>query len=80
MTGIPLNETVDESWAGPKYLPLMVTAVPTVPDVGESEVMKGGFTVKLPTLDAPTIVVTTTGPVEAPVGTIHLMVLSDHEV
>jgi len=49
VTGVPLNETVDEPWAEPKYLPVMVTAVPTAPDVGEREVMRGGFTAKFQT-------------------------------
>ena len=41
MAGVPLNETVEEPLVEPKYLPIMVTAVPTVPDEGESEVMIG---------------------------------------
>ena len=58
----------------------MVTFIPTVPDAGESEVMRGGFTVKVFPLDGSTVVVTTTGPVEAPVGTVHLMMVFDQEV
>ena len=37
-----MNETVDDPWVEPKYLPIMVTAVPTVPDVGEREVTMAG--------------------------------------
>ena len=59
----------------------MVTTVPTVPDVGESEVRRGGSTVKVFALDAPAVVVTTTAtvPAETPVGTAHLMVVFDQE-
>ena len=39
-----------------------------------------GFTVKAFPLDAPTEVVTPTGPVVAPDGTAHLIVVFDHEV
>jgi hypothetical protein len=39
-----------------------------------------GFTVNVFPLDAPTEVVTTTGPVVAPDGTEHLIVVFDHEV
>jgi len=38
---IPPNETVDEPWVKPKYLPRMITTVPTVPDVGKNEIMIG---------------------------------------
>jgi len=75
-----LNDTTDEPWLGPKYLPLMVTTVPTVPEVGDRALMAGGFTVRASPLDAPTEVVTTTGPVVAPDGTAHLIVVFDHEV
>ena len=36
-----MNDTTDDPWLGPKYLPIMVTAVGTVPDVGESAMMIG---------------------------------------
>ena len=39
-----------------------------------------GFTAKAFPLDVPTEVVTITGPVEAPAGTMHLMAVFDHEV
>jgi hypothetical protein len=42
--------------------------------------MAGGLTVKALSLDAPTEVVITTGPVVAPDGTAHLIVVFDHEV
>jgi hypothetical protein len=58
----------------------MVTSFPTVPEVGERAVMAGGLTVKALSLDLPTEVVITTGPVVAPDGTAHLIVVFDHEV
>jgi hypothetical protein len=58
----------------------MVTTVPTVPDGGARAMMAGGITLKVFPLDAPTEVVTTTGPVVAPDGTAHLIVVFDHEV
>ena len=55
-----------------KFVPLMVTLVPTGPLVGEKLVMVGGLvTVKLLLLVAvPSGVVTLTGPVVAPAGTV----------
>jgi hypothetical protein len=38
-----------------------------------------GFTVNVFPGDVPMVVVTVTGPVVAPTGTVHLMVLFDHE-
>lgn len=43
MAGVSLNKTVDSPWVEPNQLPFMVTVAPTDPDLGESEVMKGGF-------------------------------------
>ena len=80
VAGVPLNATLDEPWVEAKYLPFMVTAVPTVPDVGESELIRGGSTAKFFPFDGPTVVVTATGPVLAPSGTVHLRVVSDQEV
>jgi hypothetical protein len=56
----------------------MVTAVPKVPLVAERPVTVGaGITVKLPELvPVPKGLVTETGPVVAPVGTVVVMVVS----
>ena len=66
---VPLNFT---DVAPVKFVPLMVTLVPTGPLVGEKLVMVGGLvTVKLLLLVAvPSGVVTLTGPVVAPAGTV----------
>jgi hypothetical protein len=55
----------------PKFVPVIVTEVPTTPEVTDSEVIEGaGTTVKLiPLLDTPPHAVTTTFPVVAPDGT-----------
>jgi hypothetical protein len=58
----------------------MVTALPTVPVVGVSEEMVGGFTVNVFPGDVPTVVVTVTDPVVALLGTTHLMAVFDQEV
>jgi hypothetical protein len=65
---VPLNLTVP--WLEPKFVPVIVTDVPTAPDVGERLVMLGAATTVnadplLPTPPA----VTTTLPVVAPIGT-----------
>jgi hypothetical protein len=59
----------------PKFDPLIVTDVPTGPDVGETPVMPGGTVNVIPLLAAP-LTVTTTGPVVAPEGTGALMIAS----
>ena len=66
---VPLNLT---DVAPVKFVPLIVTLVPTGPLVGEKLVMVGGLvTVKLLLLVAvPSGVVTLTGPVVAPAGTV----------
>jgi len=38
---VPLNFTVLAPWVAPKFVPVMVTAAPTAPDVGERLVMLG---------------------------------------
>ena len=58
----------------------MVTVVPTGPEVGEIEVMVGGFntgtiTVKVGPLAVPSGFVTDTAPVVAPVGTTKVIVV-----
>src|SRR5271169_3150395 len=70
VAAVPLNVTVLVPCAAPKLVPLMVTEVPTIPDVGARLVMAGGgVTVKLTPLLAWPLTVTTTFPVVAPVGT-----------
>jgi hypothetical protein len=66
----PLNVTVLVACVDPKFVPVIVTDVPAVPEVGERVVMLGvGNTVNdTPTLATP-LTVTTTFPVVAPLGT-----------
>jgi hypothetical protein len=65
--GVPLNVTVP---VVPKFVPVIVTEVPTGPDVWLSVVMLGGtVTVKLTPLLATPPTATTTFPVVAPLGT-----------
>src|SRR5207253_7643660 len=68
---IPLNFTVLVPCVAPKFAPVIVTDVPTNPDVGFRLVMLGAgtVTVKLTPLLATPPTVTTTFPVVAPVGT-----------
>jgi hypothetical protein len=67
---VPLNAMVLVPCVAPKFAPVMVTAVPTGPDVGLRALIDGGtVTVKgRPLLTRPPTV-TTTFPVVAPVGT-----------
>ena len=67
---VPLNRTLFPLCA-PKFEPLMVTDVPTGPDVGDTLVMVGAddVTVKFTPLLATPPAVTTTLPVVAPPGT-----------
>jgi hypothetical protein len=66
----PLNVIVLEPWGDPKPLPVIVTTVPTPPDVGERLVMPGAVVmVNVTPLLAIPLTVTTTLPVVAPVGT-----------
>jgi len=68
---VPLNVTVLVPCVAPKFAPVIVTEVPTTPDVGFRLVMlgAGAVTVKLTPLLATPPTVTTTLPVVAPVGT-----------
>jgi hypothetical protein len=68
---VPLNLTVLLPCVAPKFVPVMVTGVPTNPDVGFRLVMLGAgtVTVKLTPLLAVPPTVTTTVPVVAPAGT-----------
>ena len=71
----PLNLTVLVPWVAPKFVPVMVTEVPTAPPAGVTEVIPGGGkTEKLPLLVAvPPGVVTDRVPVVAPGGTVVAM-------
>ncbi len=68
---VPLNFTVLVPWVEPKFVPVIVTAAPTAPEVGDKLVMLGSATtVKLTPLLALPPTATTTLPVVAPVGTV----------
>src|SRR5204863_252584 len=71
VASVPLNATVLVPIVAPKFAPVIVTAVPTGPDVGGRRVMIGAgvVTVKGTPLLARPPTVTTTFPVVAPVGT-----------
>src|SRR5208283_1585967 len=75
---IPLNFTVLVPWVAPKFAPVIVTEVPSTPDVGFRLVMLGAgtVTVKLLLLLATPPTVTTTFPVVAPVGTVTTMLVA----
>jgi len=48
VAAVPLNATVLVPCVAPKFVPVMVTEVPTIPEVGARLVMAGGgVTVKL---------------------------------
>jgi len=68
---VPLNLTVLIPFVDPKFVPAIVTGVPTSPDVGDRLVIAGavGVTVKLIVLLSWPPTVTTTFPVVAPTGT-----------
>jgi len=67
----PLNVTVLAPCVAPKFVPVIVTDVPTGPELGDKLVTVGPVpgTVKLTPLLTVPLAVTTTGPVVAPVGT-----------
>ena len=71
VAAVPLNVTVLVPCVAPKFVPVIVTEVPTGPDVGLRLVMLGAavVTVKLTPLLAYPPTVTTTFPVVAPLGT-----------
>jgi len=74
---VPLKVTVLVPWLAPKFVPVIVTDVPTGPDVGDKLVMLGGtVTVKLTPALARPPTVTTTLPVVAPVGTFTTMLVA----
>jgi hypothetical protein len=71
VAAVPLNVTVLVPGAAPKFVPEMVTVVPTMPDAGFRLVTLGpnAVTVKFTPLLATPLTVTTTLPVVAPAGT-----------
>lgn len=77
VVSVPLNLTVLVPWLDPKLVPVMVTEVPTYPEVGDRLPTLGfaPVTVKVGPLLAATPSVTTTLPVVAPLGTGALMVV-----
>ena len=71
VAAVPLNFNVLEPWVDPNPVPVIVTEVPTAPEVGLRLVILGAATTvnDLPLLATPPTV-TTTLPVAAPVGTV----------
>jgi hypothetical protein len=76
--GIPLNATVLPPCDAPKFVPVIVTDVPTEPEVGLTLVMVGPevLTVNVMPLLAMPPTVTTTFPVIAPAGTVTTMLVA----
>jgi len=71
---VPPKVTVLVPWLEPKFVPVIVMVVPTVPDVGETSVIFGVCnTVNGTALLACPPTVTTTSPVEAPAGIVTCM-------
>jgi hypothetical protein len=74
---VPLKVTVLVPCGEPKFVPVMVIKVPTVPDVGDRVVMVGvGRTVKFRPLLFTPLANTTTFPVVAPDGTVTPMLVA----
>jgi hypothetical protein len=74
---VPLNWIVLLPWLDPKFVPVIVTEVPTVAEVGDKLAILGAATtVKLTPLLATPDTVTTTFPVVAPVGTVATMLVA----
>ena len=71
VASVPLNVTVLVPCVSPKFIPLIVTDVPTSPDVADKPTMLGAgpVTVKFTPLLAAPATVTMTFPVTAPFGT-----------
>ena len=79
---VPLNVTVLVPFVAPKFVPVIVTTVPTGPLVGERLVSVGAtvVTVKASVLLARPPTVTTTLPLVAPLGTGTTMLAADQLV
>lgn len=70
VAAVPLNASVPVPCGDPKFVPVIVTAVPTAPVLTDKLVMLGaGTTVKLTPLLSTPLACTTTVPVVAPDGT-----------
>jgi hypothetical protein len=71
VAAVPSNVTVLVPWMAPKFVPVIVTDVPTGPELGDKAVMLGPVpgTVKLTLLLFSIPLVTTTLPLVAPAGT-----------
>ena len=70
VAAVPLNVTVLVPCVDTKFVPVIVTDLPTAPEMGDKLLMFGvGSTVKLAPLLAIPFTVTTTFPVIAPLGT-----------
>ena len=78
VTAVPLNVTALLPCVAPKFVPVIVTAVPTAPELGFRLVIPGAGvdTVKATPLLACVPTVTTTFPVVAPVGTVTAILVS----
>src|SRR6266480_4022116 len=81
VVAVPLNVTVLEPCVDPKFVPVIVTGVPTAPDVTDKFVILGvGRIVKFTPLLATPLVLTTTFPVVAPLGTVTPILDAPHDV
>ena len=81
VAAIPLNATVLVPCVDPKFVPVMVTAAPTAPDVGfRLVIVGGGVTMKVTPSLATSSRVTTTFPVVAPAGTVVAKLVADQLV
>ena len=81
VVAVPLNVTVLEPCVDPKFVPVIVTGVPTAPDVTDKFVILGvERTVKFTPLLATPLVLTTTFPVVAPLGTVTPILDAPHDV
>jgi hypothetical protein len=76
--GVPLNVTVLLPWLAAKFVPVIVTGVPIVPEFGFRLVIVGAgwTTVKLTALLVRPATVTTTPPVVAPEGTVVVILVA----
>ena len=72
---VPLKLTVLAPWDAPKLVPVIVTDVPTAPEVGESPVMAGITPKGIPVLVWP-FTVTVMFPVVVPLGTAATMLVA----
>jgi len=75
VAAVPLNFTVLVPWVVPKFIPAIVTEVPTDPDKGDRLVMFGVIVKFTPLLATPPAV-TTTLPLVAPFGTGTMMLVA----